>query len=111
MRSCTLKTTIHFEGNALSRLASLAYEKVFILADPFTVSSGLIHAVTDHLDASKIEYITYSEVVPDPSVEHVVAGVTALLRETPPCLIAVGGGSAIDLAKAVRLFAHLLHPE
>jgi len=111
MRSCTLKTTINFEGNALSRLAALKYKKVFIVADPFTVSSGLIKAVTKHLEASKIEYTVYSDVVPDPSVEKVIAGVTALVREMSPCLIAVGGGSAIDLAKCVRLFAHHLHAD
>ncbi len=111
MRSCTLKTTIHFEGNALSRLATLQYKKVFIIADPFAVSSGLIKEVTKHLEASKIEYTVYSDVVPDPSVEKVVAGVSALVCEMSPCLIAVGGGSAIDLAKCVRLFANNLHPD
>ncbi|MBR3895138.1 MAG: iron-containing alcohol dehydrogenase [Clostridia bacterium] len=111
MRSCNLKTTIYFEGNALSRLAALEYKTVFIIADPFAVSSGLIQAVTKHLEAAQIEYTVYSDVVPDPSVEKVVAGVNALLREKAPCLIAVGGGSAIDLAKSVRLFAHNLHPD
>lgn len=111
MRSFSLKTTINFEGNALSRLASLEYKKVFIIADPFLVSSGLIKTVTKHLDASGIEYTIYSDVVPDPSIDKVVAGVTALVREMSPCLIAVGGGSAIDLAKCVRLFARNLHSD
>lgn len=106
MRSCNLKTTIHFEGNALARLAKLEYKKVFIIADPFVVSSGLIKEVTKHLDTAGIEYKVYSDVVPDPSIDKVVLGVTALVREMSPCLIAVGGGSAIDLAKCVRLFAH-----
>lgn len=109
MRSWTLRTTIHFEGNALSRLASLEYKKVFIIADPFVISSGLIKSVTKHLEASKIEYTVYSDVIPDPSVEKVVAGVSALVREMSPCIIAVGGGSAIDLAKCVRKFANNLH--
>lgn len=111
MRSCNLKTTIHFEGNSLSRLATLDYKKVFIIADPFVVSSDLIKSVTKHLDASQIEYAIYSDVVPDPPIEKVVAGVAALVREMSPCIIAVGGGSAIDLAKCVRLFAHNLHPD
>lgn len=106
MRSCNLKTTIHFEGNALARLATLKYKKVFIIADPFIVSSGLIKAVTRHLEAAGIEYKVYSDVVPDPTVDKVVAGVAALVRDMAPCLIAVGGGSAIDLAKCVRLFAN-----
>ncbi|MBQ7907706.1 MAG: iron-containing alcohol dehydrogenase [Clostridia bacterium] len=111
MRSSTLKTTIHFEGNALSRLAKLEYKKVFIIADPFIVSSGLIKAVTKHLDSAGIEYKVYSDVVPDPTVEKVVSGVAALSKEMAPCLIAVGGGSAIDLAKCVRLFTHNIHPD
>lgn len=111
MRSSTLKTTIHFEGNALSRLASLEYKKVFIVADPFIASNSLIKEVTKHLDSAKIEYSVYSNVVPDPSIDKVVEGVTALVREMSPCLIAVGGGSAIDLAKCVRLFARNIHPE
>ncbi len=111
MRSSNLKTTIHFEGNALSRLATLEYKKVFIIADPFIASSGLIKAVTKHLDASGIEYKIHSDVVPDPTIEKVVSGVAALSREMAPCLIAVGGGSAIDLAKCVRLFAHNIHPD
>lgn len=111
MRSCNLKTTIHFEGNALARLATLEYKKVFIIADPFVVSSGLIKAVTKHLDIAHIEYKVYSDVVPDPTVDKVVLGVTALVREMAPCLIAVGGGSAIDLAKCVKLFANKHHSD
>lgn len=111
MRSCTLKTTVYFEGNALERLASIKYKKVFIIADPFAVSSGLINAVTKHLDTAKVQYTLYSDVVPDPSVEKVVAGVAALVREMSPCVIAVGGGSAIDLAKSVRWFANDMHPD
>ncbi|MBQ7358362.1 MAG: iron-containing alcohol dehydrogenase [Clostridia bacterium] len=111
MRSCTLKTTIHFEGNALSRLSTIEYKKVFIIADPFTVSSGLINQVTKHLDTAGAKYTVYSDVVPDPSVEKVALGVAALLREMSPCVIAVGGGSAIDLTKCVRQYANKLHPD
>ena len=111
MRSCSIKTTIHFEGNALAHLATLKYNKVFIIADPFIVSSGLIKTVTKHLESAGIEYKIYSDVVPDPTVDKVVLGVTALVRDMSPCLIAVGGGSAIDLAKCVRLFARNHHPD
>ena len=111
MRSCNLKTTIHFEGNSLARLATLEFKKVFIIADPFIVSSGLIKSVTKHLDEGKIEYKVYSDVIPDPTVDKVVSGVCALMREMAPCMIAVGGGSAIDLAKCVRLFARNHNPD
>ena len=111
MRSSNLKTKIYFEGDALKRLSGLEYKKVFIIADPFIVSSGLINAVTKHLKSASIEYTVYSDVIPDPTTDKVVLGVTALMREKSPCIIAVGGGSAIDLAKCVRLFARNLNSD
>ena len=106
MHKCSLKTDVYFGENALTRLSQIEYKNVFIIADPFTVSSGLIRTVTKHLDIARISYEVYSNVVPDPSVEKVVEGVTALMKQKAPCIIAVGGGSAIDLTKCVRQFAH-----
>ena len=111
MHKCSLKTSVYFGENALTRLSQIEYKNVFIIADPFTVSSGLILTVTKHLDIAKISYELYTNVVPDPSVEKVAEGVTALMRSKAPCIIAVGGGSAIDLTKCVRQFAHNLEPE
>ena len=71
MLSFNLHTSIHFGSDALSRLATLEYNKVFIIADPFVVSSGLIKYATKHLDAANIAYTIYSDVAPDPSVEAV----------------------------------------
>ena len=110
MQSFNLHTSIHFGADALSRLAELEYKKAFIIADPFVVSSGLIKTVTKHLDAAKITYTIYSDVAPDPSVEAVGRGVTALLGDKAPCIITVGGGSAIDLTKCVRRFANQIEP-
>ena len=106
MQEFTLYTAVHFGENALARLSEIGYDKVFIISDPFAVSSGLIKHVLKHLDAASIKYTIYSDVSPDPSVEKVVAGVEALMREKAPCIIAVGGGSAIDLTKCVRCFAY-----
>ena len=60
MRSSNLKTKIYFEGDSLKRLSQLEYKKVFIISDPFIVSSGLINAVTKHLRAANIEFTVYS---------------------------------------------------
>ncbi len=106
MQNFTITTAIHFGQNALSVLSDIGYDKVFIISDPFAVTSGLIKHVTKYLDIGNIKYTVYTDVVPDPPVEKVTAGVTALLREKAPCIIAVGGGSAIDLTKCVRLFAN-----
>ena len=90
MHKCSLKTDVYFGENALTRLSQIEYKNVFIIADPFTVSSGLIRTVTKHLDIARISYEVYSNVVPDPSVEKVVEGVTALMKQKAPCIIAVG---------------------
>lgn len=106
MQNFTLYTKVHFGEGALSHLSKLKFKNAFIIADPFVVKSGLIKNVTSPLDAASIKYDIYSNVTPDPSVQNVVDGVAALMRECQPCLIAVGGGSAIDLAKCVRQFAN-----
>lgn len=110
MQSFTLHTSIHFGSDALTRLASLDFKDVFIVADPFIVSGGLIKHVTSQLDKGGVRYTIYTDVQPDPSVEKVGAGVTALLKEKQPCIITVGGGSAIDLTKCVRQFANKIDP-
>ena len=73
MQNFTLFTAVHFGDNALSRLAKLEYKSVFIIADPFTVKSGLIDKITSPLDSASIKYTIYSDVVPDPSIQKVVA--------------------------------------
>ncbi len=110
MKSFILKTAVYFGDDALSHLSEIGYDKVFIIADPFTVESGLINAATKYLDAAKIRYTVYSDVEPDPSSDKVVGGVAALLSDKAPCLITIGGGSAIDLAKCIRQFAHKIDP-
>lgn len=105
MKEFEVKTKIYFGEEALDRIYDLGYKKIMIVADPFTVSSNLIAHVTDRLDRVKIEYVVYSDVVPDPPVEKVIAGVKKLCEVKPEAIIAIGGGSAIDLAKAVKNFA------
>ena len=105
MKSFDIKTNIVFGENALDRLSALGGRRVFIVADPFVVTGGLIGHITDRLDRVGAHYAVFDDVVPDPPVEKVIAGVAALTAQHPEIIIAVGGGSAIDLAKAVKKFA------
>ncbi|MBQ5362139.1 MAG: iron-containing alcohol dehydrogenase, partial [Clostridia bacterium] len=105
MKEFHIGTQIYFGESALDRLSELQFESVIILADPFVVTSGLIEHVTKRLDAAHIRYTLFTDIVPDPPVDKVIAGVAAVLKGHYPCMIAVGGGSAIDTAKAVRKFA------
>ena len=105
MKEFGIMTKIYFGENALDRLISLPYKKVLVITDPFVVESGMIRLITYRLYVSDIDFEIYSDVVPDPPVEKVVLGVKKLLDYRPEAIIAVGGGSAIDSAKAMKEFA------
>lgn len=105
MKSFEIKTKIYFGDNALDRLIDLPYKKILVITDPFVVESGMIKLITYRLDEGNIEFQVYKDVVPDPPVEKIVLGVKKLLDYKPEAIIAVGGGSAIDSAKAMKEFA------
>ncbi len=105
MKEFHINTEIFFGENALDRLSALPFESVLIITDPFVVNSGMAILLTSRLDKAHIEYDIFTDVVPDPPVEKVISGVAAALKKKHPCIIGVGGGSAIDTAKAVRKFA------
>ena len=106
MKNFQIHTEIFFGEGALARLKELPYRQVFLIADPFTVTGGLLNLVTAPLSAAGISYTLYSDIVPDPPIDKVIGGVKAALLAKAPCMIAVGGGSAIDTAKAIRKFAN-----
>lgn len=106
MKEFELKTKVYFGEDSLDHLLQKKSNKVMIFADPFTVKSGIIKYVTDRLDMAEVPYVIDDDVIPDPPMEKVVSGVKKILEERPDCVIAVGGGAAIDLTKAVRKFAN-----
>lgn len=105
MKSFEINTKIYFGDNALDRLAEIPYKKVLVITDPFVVESGMIKMITYRLDGSGVKFEIFKDVVPDPPVDKVVIGVKKLLEYKPEAIVAVGGGSAIDSAKAMKEFA------
>ena len=106
MKKFEVITDIYFGESALDRLSQLEYKKVFIISDPFVVESGLIRHITRPLDRANIEYELYTDVCADPTTEKVISGIAATMKAEPQCIIAVGGGSAMDLAKSIRKIAN-----
>lgn len=103
METFKITTQIKFGQGALEYLKCLNGQKVFIVTDPFMVKSGMILQVTDRLEAGSYE--VFSDVVPDPPMELVTKGVEAVLAFKPNAMIALGGGSSIDAAKAIMDFS------
>lgn len=109
MKSFDIKTKIYFGDNAMERVRDLPYKKIMIVTDKFFSGSSLLRIVTQPLSETHKEFRVFNEVVPDPPVDKIVVGVKAVLEYQPDCLIAVGGGSVIDSAKAIREFAVRMH--
>lgn len=103
MQSFKMKTDIYFGEGSLNRLKEIGDKKVFIITDPFMVKSGTINKITEKLTGSQVTI--FSEIVPDPPIELIVTGIEALKEVMPEVIIALGGGSAIDAAKAIMDFS------
>lgn len=105
MNSFDIKTKIYFGDNALDRLEQLPYSRVLVITDPFIEKSGMLQSVTYRLKNRGIDFDVFTDVVPDPPIEKIIKGVEKVSSYNPDCIIAIGGGSALDEAKAIREFA------
>ncbi len=105
-----IKTQIYFGEKSLDRLFDIPYKKALIISDPYVVKSGMVHLVTSRLQQAKIEWQIFDRVIPDPPIEKISEGVCAVLSAQADVLIAIGGGSAIDSAKAIREVASQADP-
>lgn len=79
------------------------FNKALVCSDPDLVKFGVTAKVTDLLDAAHLYYELYSEIKPNPTVENVQAGVEAFKKSGADYLIAIGGGSSMDTAKAISI--------
>ncbi|UYP00839.1 iron-containing alcohol dehydrogenase [Oceanotoga sp. DSM 15011] len=98
-----LRTEIYSGENSLNKLNEINLKKIFIVTDPFMVKSGMIDKITENLKKD-IEYKIFSQIVPDPPLEVIMKGVNELNEFESEGIIALGGGSAIDAAKAISCF-------
>ena len=95
---------------ALAELKNvLNKKKVFIVTDTFLYKNGYTKVVTDQLDAMGIQHTSFYDVAPDPTLECALEGTKAMQSFEPDCIIAIGGGSAMDAAKIMWVMYE--HPE
>ena len=106
------ETSYHGKGAIAAISAEIKdrdFKKVLVVSDPDLIKFGVTKKVTDILDNSHIEYNLFSDIKPNPTIENVQAGVQAFKNRNADCLIAIGGGSSIDTAKAVGVI--IANPE
>jgi alcohol dehydrogenase class IV len=92
-----------YGDNALEYLAQIQGKKAFIVTDKTIVKLGLVKLVTDQLDTIDLKWEIFDEVEPEPSLITIKKGGAAVAKYQPDWVIGVGGGSAMDAAKAIIL--------
>lgn len=106
------ETSYHGSG-AINEIATEAkargFKKAFVCSDPDLVKFNVTKKVTDILDEAGLDYEVYSEIKPNPTIENVQTGVAAFKASDADYLIAIGGGSSMDTAKAIGII--ITNPE
>ena len=106
------ETSYHGSG-AINEIATEAkargFKKAFVCSDPDLVKFNVTKKVTDILDEAGLDYEVYSEIKPNPTIENVQTGVAAFKASGADYLIAIGGGSSMDTAKAIGII--ITNPE
>ena len=90
-------------GEIVGILRSKGFRKAFIASDPDLVKFKVTEKVTRLLDEAAFAYEIYSEIKPNPTIENVLTGVEAYKKSGADCIIAIGGGSSMDTAKAIGI--------
>ena len=106
------ETSYHGAGaiNAIpDEIKARGFKKVFVASDPDLIKFGITTKVTDLLDKADIPYTIFSDIKPNPTIENVQNGVAAYKAAEADCIVAIGGGSSMDTAKAIGII--ITNPE
>lgn len=100
------ETSYHGKG-AIAAIADEAkargFQKALVCSDPDLLKFKVATKVTDILEKNQLQYEIFSEIQPNPTIENVQAGVEAFKKANADYIIAIGGGSSIDTAKAIGI--------
>lgn len=103
------ETSYHGSGaiNAIAdEIKNRGFKKAFVASDPALVKFEVTKKVTDILDNANIDYIVFSDIKPNPTIENVQSGVELYKESQADCIVAIGGGSSIDTAKAIGIIVN-----
>lgn len=100
MKHFNIETSIYFGEGSLEKLKELDNKKILIICDKFIGTSEILKKVQSNLE--KCDVAVFDDIIPDPTIKVVAKGVQVLKSEKVDLIIALGGGSSIDGAKAIR---------
>lgn len=106
------ETSYHGAGaiaNVASEAIARGFKKAFVVTDPDLLKFGVSQKVLDVLDKDNLAYEVYSNVKANPTIENVQTGVEAFKNSGADYIVAIGGGSAMDTAKAIGII--VMNPE
>ncbi len=106
------ETSYHGAGaiNAIpDEIKARGFKKAFVASDPDLIKFGITSKVTDLLDNAGIPYTVFSDIKPNPTIANVQNGVAAYKAAEADCIVAIGGGSSMDTAKAIGII--ITNPE
>ena len=113
MNKFVLNETSYHGAGAIAaipdEIKARGYKKAFVASDPDLIKFGITAKVTDLLDKAEIPYAVYSDIKPNPTIENVQNGVAAYKAAEADCIVAIGGGSSMDTAKAIGII--ITNPE
>ena len=106
------ETSYHGSGaiaNIATEAVNRGFKKAFVCSDPDLIKFGVTKKVTDVLDGASLPYEIFSDIKPNPTIENVQHGVEAFKKSGADYIVAIGGGSSMDTAKAVGII--ITNPE
>lgn len=107
MNRFVLNETSYHGSGAIKEIATeikaRAFKKALVASDPDLIKFGVTKKVTDILDKENIPYEIFSDIKPNPTIDNVQHGVKVFKECGADCLVAIGGGSSMDTAKAIGI--------
>ncbi|MBR2970981.1 MAG: lactaldehyde reductase [Clostridia bacterium] len=106
------ETSYHGKGaikEIATEIKTRGFTKAFVCSDPDLIKFEVTKKVTDILDGAGIPYEIFSDIKPNPTIQNVQSGVAAFKSCGADCIVAVGGGSSMDTAKAIGII--ITNPE
>ena len=106
------ETSYHGKGaiqNIVPELKNRGFKKAFVVTDPDLVKFGVTKKVTSLLDEANFPYVVFDDIQANPTIQNVLDGVDSFKEANGDVIIAIGGGSSIDTAKAIGII--ITNPE